>query len=176
VAEIMAGEGLRALVVVDEDGLPVGIVTERDVVVRGLARGRHPSSPVELVMTPEVVTVEASAPSRTAFRLMRERRIRQVPLVQRGRMVAMLQEDDLAGERAAETLAALRRCPHCRREWLRPVDTATSTNFLCLYCRSCWTVAGGSFVAVERPQCVGCGEHNLCRPPLLDYGVDRSTV
>jgi len=171
VAEAMADEGLRALVVVDGEGLPVGIVTERDVVVRGLARGRRPSSPVDLVMTPDLVTVEASTPARTVLRLLRERRIRQVPLVEGDRMVAMLHEDDLDDERAAEVIAALRRCPHCGREWLRPVETDAATNFLCLYCRTCWTVAGGAFAPVETRRCRGCGEHNHCRPPLLDFGV-----
>ncbi len=169
----MAGEGPRAVVVVDEGGLPVGIVTERDGVVRGLARGRRPSSPVELVMTPDLVTAEASAPARSVFRLLRERGIRQVPLVERGRLVAILRREDLADEEAAETLSGLRRCPHCDGEWLRPVDTDAATNFLCLYCRSCWTVAGGVFAAVETRQCPGCPDHNLCCPPLIDHGVDR---
>jgi CBS domain-containing protein len=175
VAEVMADEGLRVLVVVDQDGLPVGIVTERDVVVRGLARGRRPSSPVEVVMTPEVVTAGASAPARTVFRLLQERRIRQVPLIEQGGMVAMLYRDDLGDERTAEILAGLRTCPHCAREWLRPVETGDSTNFLCLYCRSCWSVAGATLAPVETRRCRGCEEHNLCRPPLVDFGVAPRT-
>lgn len=172
VAELMADESLRAVVVVDEDGLPVGIVTERDLVVRGLARGRRATAPVEVVMTPGVVTAEASAPARAVHRLLREHRIRQVPLMEGGRMVGMVERDDLVDEATAELVAGLRHCPHCDGEWLRPVETRSSTNFVCLHCRSCWTISGGTFVAVETRTCPGCPEHNFCRQPLIDYGLD----
>jgi len=176
VAGLMADEGLRAVVVVDADGLPVGIVTDRDLVVRGLARGRRAIVAVDEVMTAGVLTAEASAPARTVYRLLREHRIRQAPLVERGRLVAMVERDDLADEAAAELLAHLRRCPHCGGEWLRPVETRSSTHFLCLQCQRCWAVGGGMFVRVETRTCPGCEEHNFCRQPLIDYGVDISRL
>ena len=169
-AELMADEGLRALLVVDGDGRPVGIVTERDIVVRALARGRRPSAPVEVAMTTDLVTADATASTREVYRLLKERRIRQVPLVERGRLVAMVGRDDLADEGAAEILVRLRCCPHCGGQWLRPVETNASTNFLCLNCRSCWNVAGGAFVTVDSRSCPGCEDHNLCCPPLIDHG------
>jgi CBS domain-containing protein len=176
VAALMADEGLRAVVVVDEDGLPVGIVTERDLVVRAVARGQRASAPVDVVMTPGVITAEAASPARTVHRLLREHRIRQVPLVDRGRMIGVLERDDLVDESATEILASLRHCPHCGGEWLRPVETEASTNFLCLRCRSCWSITGGTFAAVESRSCSGCAEHNFCRQPLIDYGVDTSRL
>ncbi|HVW34004.1 MAG TPA: CBS domain-containing protein [Acidimicrobiia bacterium] len=170
-AEAMAGEGLRAIIVVDGEGVPVGIVTERDLVVRGLARGLHRSAPVERVMTPELVTADASTSTRTVYRLLRDRRIRQIPVTQQGRIVAVVERDDLTDEAATEVLARLRNCPRCRGNWLRPVETDASTNFLCLNCRSCWAVTGGEFAPVESRRCAGCEDHNLCRPPLLDHGL-----
>jgi CBS domain-containing protein len=52
-ARAMAELGVGALPVADGDRL-VGMVTDRDLAVRGLAEGRGPDTPVREVMTPEV--------------------------------------------------------------------------------------------------------------------------
>jgi CBS domain-containing protein len=176
VARLLASEGLRAVVVTDREGGPAGIVTERDLVVRGLAWNLPSDTPVEAVMTPELVTASPSAPARFAYRLLRAHGIRQVPLVDAGRVVGIVDRDDLVDEARTEVLADLRRCPRCQGEWLRPVSTMDATNFLCLVCRSCWHLADGVFVQVETRSCPGCPEHNFCRFPLIDYGVDTARL
>lgn len=176
VARLLATEGLRAVVVVDRDGQPVGIVTERDIVVRALAWNRSPEVPVEDVMTPELVTVGALAPARFVYRLLRARGIRQVPVVESGEVVGIVERDDLADEATAELLASVGPCPRCDGQWLRPVSTAETTNFLCLCCRSCWHLEGGTFVRIEPRSCLGCPEHNFCRFPLIDYGLDTARL
>jgi hypothetical protein len=176
VARHLADHGVRAVVVIDGDGSPAGIVTERDLVVRGLAWNLPPETPVDAVMTSELVTVEPTAPTRSVYRLLLANRIRQVPLVKSGRLVGIVARDDLADEAAAEMLAALGPCRHCGGQWLRPVSTAEATNFLCLWCRSCWHLARGTFVQVETRTCPGCPDHNFCRFPLIDYGVDPARL
>jgi len=85
-------------VVVTEDGRPVGIVTERDLVVRGLARHLRSDTCVELVMTRQPVTVDAMADAIDAFHLLREHRVHRVPVVAGERVVAMVTLDDFAVE------------------------------------------------------------------------------
>ena len=172
VARLMAGNGSRAVVVADADGAPVGIVTERDIVVRALARDLPPDTPVDAVMTPELVTARPSTPPRSVYRLLLAQGIRQLPLVQDGRVVRIVSHDDLVDEANADVLAGLRHCPRCRRGWLRPVSTSNATNFLCVLCRACWHLQDGGFVQVETRSCPGCPEHNFCRFPLIDYGVN----
>ena len=176
VARLMAEDGRRAVVVTDGDGAPAGIVSERDLVVRGLAWNLSSDTPVEAVMTPDVLVTDASALARSVYRLLRTHGVRQVPLVENGRVVGIISREDLVDEADSEVLADLRRCPACGREWLRPVSTLNATNFLCLLCRSCWQLQGGKFARVEPRSCSGCPEHNFCRFPLIDYGVDTSRL
>lgn len=89
-------------VVVTEGGAPIGLVTERDLVVRGLARGLSGDAPLRAVMTPDPVTVDAAADVADAFRLLRERELHRLPVVDGDRVVAMLTLDDFALEPPAE--------------------------------------------------------------------------
>jgi hypothetical protein len=172
VARLLAADGRRAVVVTEHDGTLTGIVTERDIVVRGLARKLPAETPVEAVMTSDLVTADPDAPARTVYRLLVARGIRQVPLVRSGQLVGIVERDDLADEATAEVLAGLGRCPGCGGPGLKSVSTTEATNFLCLWCRRCWHLEGGSLVAVEPRSCRGCPEHNFCRFPLIDYGID----
>jgi len=81
VSRLMADTGLRAIVITDNDGSPVGIVTERDLVVRALAWGLPAETPIDAVMTPDLVTAHPSAPARSIYHLLRARQIDQLPLV-----------------------------------------------------------------------------------------------
>jgi CBS domain-containing protein len=85
-------------VVVTEDGRPVGIVTERDLVVRALARRLAADAPVETVMTRGPVTVDATAGAADAFHLLREKTLHRLPVVAGDRLVALVTLDDFAVE------------------------------------------------------------------------------
>jgi CBS domain-containing protein len=173
VARLMASEGLRAVVVERDDGSPAGIVSERDLVVRGLARRLPPSATVDVVMTPEPVTAEASGPLSAAYRILREFGVRQIPLVEHDKVVAVLELDDLADEMASELMAGKTSCPKCRANWLSPVTTSEEEiNFLCLQCRSCWHLDGGALVRTDTQACAGCPDQRFCRFPAIDHRKD----
>jgi CBS domain-containing protein len=93
-AERMDAEAVGALVVVDDER-PVGIVTDRDLVVRGVARRLPPDSRVDFVMSTDLITMDADADLRDAVRLFSEHAIRRLPLLEGERMVGMLSMDDL---------------------------------------------------------------------------------
>lgn len=77
----------------------VGIFTERDLLTRVVAPGHEPASyPVEKAMTPNPVTIEASAPIREAIRIMDEGSFRCLPVVEHGKLVGVLTARDLPYE------------------------------------------------------------------------------
>lgn len=93
-AVLMNVEVVGALVVV-ENGRAVGIVTDRDIAVRGAGRGLPPDARVDSVMTPDPVTLSADAEDREAFLLMHAHNVRRLPLVTDGRVVGMVTVDDM---------------------------------------------------------------------------------
>jgi len=95
-AELMDRMVVGAVVVVDGDGRPVGIVTDRDIVVRAVARDVPADARVDSIMTTDVVTLDAAAEVDEALTLLYQKPFRRLPLVEDGRMVGMLTVDDLA--------------------------------------------------------------------------------
>lgn len=93
-AALMDSFGVGALAVVDGDQL-VGIVTDRDLVRRALARGVAIDGRVDGVMTAPVVTVDADADVRDVYALLRTNAIRRLAIVSGGKFVGMLTIDDL---------------------------------------------------------------------------------
>lgn len=74
-----------------------GLVTDRDIVVRGLAQGADPdTTPIQDVATESLVTVPASSSTEEAVRLMQERGVRRLPVVEGDEVVGLLSIDDLA--------------------------------------------------------------------------------
>ena len=94
-AKQMNKRAVGALVILDAEERPVGIVTDRDLVVRGLARNLPADARVDMVMTTEPVTLPADADLRQAIPLFYRQPFRRLPLVEDGRMVGLLSVDDL---------------------------------------------------------------------------------
>ena len=97
VAQTMATQDIGSLVVAEE-GTVVGIVTDRDLVVRGLAEGIGLDAPVGQLATDELVTVGPDDDVADVVRIMREQAVRRVPVVEGGRAVGVLSIGDLAAE------------------------------------------------------------------------------
>ncbi|MET8946877.1 CBS domain-containing protein [Streptomyces sp. NPDC004542] len=90
----MTGSAVGSVLVV-EDGALRGIVTDRDLALRGLGGGLGRESPVEAVMSAEVVTVDADDDVRVAYRTFRRTGVRRLPVLDGDRVVGMLTIDDL---------------------------------------------------------------------------------
>jgi CBS domain-containing protein len=93
-AAIMDSAGVGALAVIDRDQL-VGIVTDRDLVRRGLAKGLESDARVDNVMTTPVVTIDAEADLHYAFSLLSTHGVRRLAVVRDDRFVGMITVDDL---------------------------------------------------------------------------------
>jgi CBS domain-containing protein len=105
-ARVMRDSDIGDVVVMD-GGQVSGIVTDRDIVVRGIAEGRDPdSTAVSEVCTTGVETIDPSAAVDDALRTMREHDIRRLPVVKNGRPVGIVSLGDLAVERDPESTLA----------------------------------------------------------------------
>lgn len=93
-AKTMAAAGVGSLAVVD-DGRLAGIVTDRDLVRRGLAGGVPVDGRVDAVMTVPVVTIQADADLSDAFKLFRANAVRRLAVMRGEEFVGMLTLDDL---------------------------------------------------------------------------------
>ena len=107
VAAIMDAAGVGAVAVVD-DGELIGVVTDRDLVRRGLARRLELDARVDGLMSSPAVTIDADADAHDAFRRLREHAVRRLAVVAEGRFVGMVTVDDLLIDLAAD-LADLAR-------------------------------------------------------------------
>jgi CBS domain-containing protein len=105
-ASAMRDRDIGSIVVLDEEQV-IGIVTDRDIVVRALAEGRDPAMTTigdicsrELHVTPPGNSVAA------AIRVMRENAIRRLPVVKDGRLVGIVSLGDLAKKRERDSVLA----------------------------------------------------------------------
>lgn len=87
IAEIMRDADIGVVPLV-RNGVLAGIITDRDIVVRGIASSAGPDSPAALAMTQEVFTVNPETPVFEALRIMRERQVRRLPVVDSGGSLA----------------------------------------------------------------------------------------
>ena len=86
-------------VLVEQEGRLAGIVTDRDIVVRAIAEGRDATSKLGDIVSSEVVCITPAESADDAIRLMRDRALRRVPVVENGRPVGIVSLGDLAEER-----------------------------------------------------------------------------
>ena len=95
-AKIMASEDIGPLPVVD-GGRLVGIVTDRDLVVRVLAEDRDPKSTnVGDVASSELVTVAPDTVLDEALRKMASAQVRRLPVVEGDRIIGIVAQADVA--------------------------------------------------------------------------------
>ncbi|MEX0876304.1 MAG: CBS domain-containing protein [Phycisphaerales bacterium] len=82
-AELMNDHRIGALVVLDDEKQPVGIITERDILRRVVAMGRPPSkTSVSKVMTTEMLYCLPDCTLEQARQLMMQRKIRHIPVIE----------------------------------------------------------------------------------------------
>jgi CBS domain-containing protein len=96
VAAIMRDRNVGSVVLVDQGGRPVGLVTDRDLAVTALAEAADPATPVEASATAPVVTGEADMDLEEAAALMVSHRIRRLPVMDGDTLAGIVTLDDIA--------------------------------------------------------------------------------
>lgn len=97
-AAAMMRDGDMGSVPVVDDGKLVGIVTDRDIVVRALAEGRDASSTVVDAMTTELFSVSPDDFVFEAIRMMGDKQVRRIPVVEDGKLAGIIAMADVALE------------------------------------------------------------------------------
>jgi CBS domain-containing protein len=95
-ARLLAREDVGSLPIL-EGGRVVGVVTDRDIVLRAVAEGRDIENvTVGEIASHELVTVEADDELDEALRRMARHQLRRLPVLEGGRLVGMLAQRDVA--------------------------------------------------------------------------------
>jgi CBS domain-containing protein len=92
-AELMSDKAVSCLIVVIK-GFPVGIITERDIVRRIVAKRGSPDVRVTEVMSKTLITVEPETSLRDAARVMLTNKIRRLPVLKNNCLVGIVVASD----------------------------------------------------------------------------------
>jgi len=96
-AQVLKNEDAGVVPVVQGDQL-VGMLTDRDIVIRVIAEGKDPqSTTVEQIATKQLVTIDPQQNLDEALRLMAQHQVRRLPVVEEdGRLVGVIAQADVA--------------------------------------------------------------------------------
>jgi signal-transduction protein with cAMP-binding, CBS, and nucleotidyltransferase domain len=156
VAELMVKHDYGCIIVATKQAKPMGIITERDLVVRVVAKKAKPDTvKAKSVMTSPLMTIEPDATINDAAKKMSKLNIRRLGVVYKGQLVgiisskdvlavmpelletiqekAMIEGENMAEEAEKESTPLTGYCDHCG-VWS---DNLTEVNgeFLCEDCK-----------------------------------------
>ena len=93
-AGLMGSHGVGALLVVSGGSL-VGIVTDRDIAVRGVGTALPGHASVREVMSPDPISVQGSSDIYSAIRVLKEAGVRRLPVLEEDEVAGVVTVDDL---------------------------------------------------------------------------------
>lgn len=106
-ARTMRDWGVGAVLVVDQEVL-CGLVTDRDLVVRAIADAKGPDAIVGPLSSGNLIAVEVDADAQEAGRLMRQNAVRRLPVIEDGKVTGIVSLGDLAlADQYASAVAAV---------------------------------------------------------------------
>jgi CBS domain-containing protein len=98
VATLMDENDLGCVIVTNKAGKPIGIITERDLVIRVLAKNLMPDAVnAKEIMTSPLVTIQPDATISEAARRMSRLDIRRLGVVYKGNLVGLISSKDILG-------------------------------------------------------------------------------
>jgi CBS domain-containing protein len=96
-AQVMRDHDCGCIPIVDDAGTVVGIVTDRDLAVRGIAAGKDPNTKLNDLMTPVASCCGPDDDLRDVEQKMAELQVRRIPIVDAtGRCVGIISQADIA--------------------------------------------------------------------------------
>jgi CBS domain-containing protein len=117
-AKLMAEKDVGLLAVLESDRL-LGLISERDCVRKGILQEKPPKdTSVSEIMTMEVITSHLDAVVHECAKLMIDRRIRHLPVVEGKKCIGMLSLGDLLSEMTDTQLAALAMVGNAQKGFL----------------------------------------------------------
>ena len=105
---LMKKLGVGAIPVIDEASQVVGIITDRDLVTRGIVDKLAADTPVREIMTQPVYTINECEPVGTAISLMSDKQVRRLPVVDNlNQLTGIISLGDLATLQLTDERAGL---------------------------------------------------------------------
>jgi len=99
-ARLMAEKHIGSLIA-NRDGLPFGIITERDMIEKIVAQGADPSKvTVGEIMTAPLGTIDASASLMDAARKMVEKRVKRLVVTEHDKIIGIISQTDVVQQMA----------------------------------------------------------------------------
>jgi CBS domain-containing protein len=102
-AQLMSQKEVGDLIVVDNE-VPIGIVTERDFVRRVVVRGTPSDSKVSDIMSKSLITISPDSSINAAARKMMQHRVRRLPVVKDHKLVGIIVVSDFARHLGKKTV------------------------------------------------------------------------
>jgi signal-transduction protein with cAMP-binding, CBS, and nucleotidyltransferase domain len=94
-ARLMAEKHIGSLIA-NRDGLPFGIITERDLMEKIVAQGADPGKvAIGEIMTAPLATIEASATVIDAARKMNEKRVKRLVVTEQDQIIGIISQTDV---------------------------------------------------------------------------------
>jgi CBS domain-containing protein len=101
-AQIMRDDDVGVIPIVDGLGVLVGMVTDRDIVIKAVAAGHGPDTPIDDCMTRSPHTVAKDTTVEQTMLLMAQQQIRRVPVVEFGRLIGIVSLADLTNSQVPD--------------------------------------------------------------------------
>jgi CBS domain-containing protein len=96
VAKFIAGHNIGSIVVVNQERYPVGVITERDIAIRIVAKNLRPSNvKAKEAMSSPLRTIDANTDIREAAKRMQRHGIRRLVVMNKGKMVGIVSSRDI---------------------------------------------------------------------------------
>jgi CBS domain-containing protein len=98
IAKVLADEGIGAVVICNDENRLQGMVTDRDLTVEVIARGKDPKTTKasELLDGSEVVTIGADDTVEEAVATMKSHAVRRLPVIDGTEVIGMVSQADIA--------------------------------------------------------------------------------
>jgi len=99
IAKMMEQGGIGAIIV-KENSIPVGIVTDRDFATKIASNNLSFDVPVEKIMSSPLITIKHDAPISTAAEMMSSKKIRKLAVSENGTIIGIITSTDLVNQLA----------------------------------------------------------------------------
>ena len=93
--DLLAEHNIGALIVVDEPGRPIGIISERDIIREAARTEMVLGQAVSRVMTKDLITASPEDDLETVLQTMTAKRFRHLPIVDRERLIGIISIGDV---------------------------------------------------------------------------------
>lgn len=94
----MMEQGGMGSILVKKDGIPSGIITDRDFAIKIAAHGVSMNSPVEKIASFPIITINSTDSILDAAKIMSDKKIRKLGVIEEGKVVGIITSTDLVNQ------------------------------------------------------------------------------